>query len=797
MLLAGAILVLGIVASAVAALAWRTSVQDRERETFQASAAHVSGTLETLLRRDTDFVRSMRSVLRMEPDLTATHFDQWIDQLDDRQGQSSSDGAMLVRSVPAGKLGSFEARRDADPAFRQFVGQHVKPLSPTGRSRYCLLSAGSANDFSADVRQRLQGDWCDPRASVRGDHATAAARTRLTQTLTDSGQLGAYSLSTSPGHQSLILEGAVYAPATGRQSVAARRNTVRGWVLGSFDIPALMRSARAGNDDVALTLYHRNGGLSPEYIGRAGTVPSPHSFTFQTGAAVDGTWVIQVIGAPTGGGPSANAQALAIFLAGLVGSALLCALIVVLARSRESAMQLVREKTGQLRHQALHDPLTGLPNRVLALDRAEQMLARARRNNLPVAALYLDVDGFKQINDTFGHPAGDELLRIVAERLEGVIRDGDTAARLGGDEFVVLVEGSTLDAGPELVAERLLEALRKPYDLQDTGRHLTLSASVGLASGLHEDADELLRKADIALYEAKAAGRDRYAVFQSQMRTAIQDRLAVQMDLADALDREELFLQYQPILALNPQRVIGLEALLRWRHPTRGLVCPADFIPIAEETGLIVPIGRWVLEQACHQAARWRQTGLDITMSVNVSARQLDDGTLIEEVRNALTEAALEPSALTLEVTETTLMRDPEATGKLLHMLKALGVRIAIDDFGTGYSSLSYLRQLPADELKIDRSFISGIAADKQSASLLHTFVQLGKALDIETLAEGVEEPAQLETLRREHCDHAQGFLFARPLDVDAVEDFVSEHRHERTPASRPIEKPRRSGAFP
>jgi diguanylate cyclase (GGDEF)-like protein len=474
---------------------------------------------------------------------------------------------------------------------------------------------------------------------------------------------------------------------------------------------------------------------------------------------------------------SANTQGALVFSGGVLVSVLLFALLLVLTRSRERALGMVEEKTGELRHQALHDALTGLPNRVLALDRAEQMLARARRTQATIAALYVDVDGFKHVNDTLGHAAGDEFLRIVAERLQTVIRESDTAARLAGDEFVILLDGATVDAGPELVAERLLDVLREPYELSgDNRRQLTVTASIGVAYGLHCSADELLADADVALYVAKSSGKNRHVVFESEMQTAAQDRLALEMDLADALAQDQLFLVYQPTFDLRSELAIGVEALLRWCHPVRGVIAPDAFIPIAEDSGLIIPIGRWVLENACRQAASWREQGYVLNLSVNVSARQLDQDQLIDDVRHSLESNGLEASTLTIEITETTLMRDADATAKRLAALKDLGVRIAIDDFGTGYSSLAYLRQFPVDALKIDRSFIKGIAGSTQSAALIHTLVRLGKTLSLETLAEGIEDRAQLRALQRQHCDQGQGFLFARPLEVAEIEHFLDAH---------------------
>jgi diguanylate cyclase (GGDEF)-like protein len=424
---------------------------------------------------------------------------------------------------------------------------------------------------------------------------------------------------------------------------------------------------------------------------------------------------------------------------------------------------------------ALHDSLTGLPNRVLALDRAEQMLARARRLQMPVAALFVDIDGFKHVNDSYGHAVGDELLRIFAARLMTIVRETDTAARLGGDEFVVLLEGSALDAGPELVAERLLEVLRHPYDMSHMlVRQLFMTASVGIAVDRDLAADELLRDADLALYEAKSNGRNRYALYEPGMQSASRDHLTLEMDLTEALERQELFLLYQPTVDLRSESVTGVEALIRWRHPTRGVVSPVDFIPIAESSGLIAPIGRWVLNEACRQASIWHRHGHAINMAVNVSGRQLERNELVREVRDALQASDLNPTALTLEITETALMRDAKEVAARLHLLKALGVLIAVDDFGIGYSSWTYLRQFSIDTLKIDRSFIAGIAISNESAVLVHTLIGLGNALGIQTLAEGIEDQAQLEVLRRERCDQGQGFLFSRPLEADTVEQFLN-----------------------
>jgi diguanylate cyclase (GGDEF)-like protein len=448
---------------------------------------------------------------------------------------------------------------------------------------------------------------------------------------------------------------------------------------------------------------------------------------------------------------------------------------------RKLAQEELTSREKELVFLATHDALTGLPNRTLILDRIEQSLTRARAKQEPVAVLFVDLDNFKAINDSLGHGVGDELLCAVAERLEGVIRETDALGRLGGDEFVVVAEGLSLAAGPELIAERLLEAFGEPFSLGDAGEtRVHAKASIGIATGLRPSAEELLRDADIAMYRAKWGGKSHYLVFEAGMEDEAQSRLELEMDLQSALANEEFFLVYQPTFDLQEMTPTGVEALIRWRRPGRGVVQPEDFIPLLEESKMIVDVGAWVLREACAQAARWQQDGRPLELSVNVSQLQLDTDDLIDDVKLALAASGLAPETLTLEITETSLMSNAEETARRLYELKHLGVRIAVDDFGTGYSSLSHLRQFPVDVLKIDRSFVSQLADGGENEILLHTLVQLGKALEIETTAEGIERPQDLSLIRDKECDNGQGFLFTRPLSAQDADSFFRQWSPER-----------------
>jgi len=459
--------------------------------------------------------------------------------------------------------------------------------------------------------------------------------------------------------------------------------------------------------------------------------------------------------------------------------------LVRMCESFEDERQLSHEELAnrekELIFLATHDALTGLPNRTLILDRIEQMLTRARIQQEPVAALFIDLDNFKAINDSLGHTAGDELLCAVAARLEGVVRETDALGRLGGDEFVVIADGLSLAAGPELIAERLLDAFGEPFKLSAAeDASVLVKASLGIATGQRPSAEDLLRDADIAMYRAKWGGKSRYLLFESGMQDEVQSRMELEMDLQSALEKDEFFLVYQPTFDLERMAPTGVEALLRWRRPGRGVVEPDEFISPLEDSGAIVEVGAWVLREACGQAARWHEVGHPMTMAVNVSALQLDTDDFVGHVEEALCSSGFDPGSLTLEITETTLMRNAEATVARLAALKQLGVRIAVDDFGTGYSSFAHLQQFPVDVLKIDRSFISQLAEDNESEIVLHTLVQLGKALSIETTAEGIERPQDLSLIKSKDCDNGQGFLFTRPLTAHDADSFFSQWSQTR-----------------
>ncbi len=454
----------------------------------------------------------------------------------------------------------------------------------------------------------------------------------------------------------------------------------------------------------------------------------------------------------------------------------------------------------QLRELAFHDPLTLLANRNLFRDRVQHALTLARRGRQSVAVMFLDLDNFKDINDTLGHDAGDQLLQAVAQRLVKATRAADTVARLGGDEFGILLEEIWTSAEAEQVATALIEALEKPVSLGTT--EVRVAATIGVAfSAPGAGAEALLSKADIAMYHAKAAGKNRYAIFKPQMQELLQERIRLEADLSRAIENDELYLDYQPIVDLGTRSLLGVEALVRWRHPELGTLMPARFIQVAEECGHIVAIGRWVLMHACRDIVAWRGAvsgGDSLRVSVNISGRHLQHGELVQDVSHALRSSGLEPGNLVIELTESTIMYNTDLNLERLRQLKALGVRLAIDDFGTGYSSLSYLHRFPIDILKIDRSFVSRLTHADDGPELARAVITLGETLGLDSVAEGIEMESQVVALLYLGCVAGQGFLFSEPCSLDELSNssFVARRNSLWTDQAA-SEEQSPSGRFP
>jgi diguanylate cyclase (GGDEF)-like protein len=754
--LAAILIAAGIVVSVLGSRLVASNDRQRARTAFDSAAADVASTLTQALEHEEDLAISARAFVVGNPNASQAAFLRWTRAVEALPRYPELQGAGLVVEVPAAQLPAFEARQEADPTS-PLPGDSFQVLPPGPRPFYCVLALSLTRTVTPADTVPAGFDYCALPTSLRTAFLTAR----------DSGQ-NAYLPYKSGPADVLVVETPVYRGGVVPETIAARRQAFLG-DFGTTVIPRIvLQTALRGHPHMALEFRHGTGS----------------SVAFRSGTATRGArsatldvhygWTMRASEAVYTGGMLSDTKALLLLGGGVVLSVMLGLLLFVLGTGRARARAMVQRKTQELSHQALHDALTDLPNRALALDRAERMLARARREQSVVpAALFVDVDRFKRVNDTYGHAAGDQLLRAVAQRLRGAVREQDTVGRLGGDEFVVLLESATREIPPDAIAERVIEAMREPVVLDDGATALSCSVSIGIAIGTRASADELLRDADLALYAAKAEGKDRAVLFQASMQSSSANHLQLEAELADAVENEQLFLVYQPIFDLNTRKMVSVEALVRWQHPERGVVAPDDFIPLAEETGHIGAIGRWVLDEACRQAAAWKAQGHLIGMAVNVSAHQFDEDGLVHDVRRALSESGIAPSSLTLEITETALMRDVPTASERLQAIKALGVRIAIDDFGTGFSSLAYLRQFSADALKIDRSFIAAINDSRDSAAIIHTLVALGKALHIETLAEGIEGLEQLELLQHEQCDQGQGFLFARPLTPEAVERFL------------------------
>ncbi|MEN8304614.1 MAG: EAL domain-containing protein, partial [Campylobacterota bacterium] len=431
----------------------------------------------------------------------------------------------------------------------------------------------------------------------------------------------------------------------------------------------------------------------------------------------------------------------------------------------------LKKRKEKLRYIAYYDSLTGLPNRLMFLDRLEQFIKHAKRSNKKAVVLFMDLDHFKNINDSFGHTLGDKLLITVAQNLRSVIREEDTISRLGGDEFVVLLENIEKVSDAELIIQKIIEAFEKPVKVDSNIFYLTLSVGASVYPDDAEDAEILLRNADSAMYKAKDLGRDSYQFYTPDMTERSLERVLMEGSLQDALDNSEFEVYYQPQVLAESGEIIGLEALIRWNHPKEGIISPGEFIQIAEETGLIVPIGEWVLEEVCKQQVLWQEKGIKtVVTAVNLAGAQLQQDDLYKKVKMILDKTGCSANLIELEVTEGFIMIDPQRSSELLDKLNMLGIRISIDDFGTGYSSMTYLKRLPIQKLKIDQAFVQDVVIDPDDAAITRAIIALAKGLHMSVIAEGVEEVSQRDFLIKEGCNNIQGYLYSKPLPREKVE---------------------------
>ena len=635
----------------------------RSQESFVASSMGIASTLKQAIQQESSLAISARAFVVANPNASNAEFLSWIGTMQVAKRFPEVSGLGFFVIVRPGQLSQFVARMNADPSQPLASGQSYQVTPPGNRPYYCLEDFGYLN-----------GGPSVPRGY---DECTGLGAALLKTALSGS----KYLPYTAGKKNYLSVETPIYPggviPAASQAGIAHALGVVGLTTLPSF----VLEQSLEGHPGTAVAFHYGSG--SSKVTFKAGAAPAGSQ---STSVNLRNGWHVETSAMVTGSGLLGNENALALLLAGFVLSLLLGTLIYVLGTGRSRALVLVEERTRELHHQALHDSLTQLPNRALILDRIDQMLARSRREHTPVAVLFLDLDNFKDVNDTLGHAAGDQLLIAVAARLTSAIRQEDTVGRLGGDEFVVLAEGASLAAGAEVVAQRILDVLGTPFEITGSDTPLVVTASIGIAEDGRATPDELLRDADIALYQAKAAGKKCAVVFVPAMQGAVDDTRHLEMDLNVALEANQFFLLYQPTFDLSSGSFTGVEALLRWRHPTRGVIQPDDFIPALEASGLIMPVGRWVLEEACRQGAAWQRQGHHVTVSINVSAKQLERDQIVVDVHDALTNSGFDPSLCVLELTETTLMQNVDDTVGRLTLLKALGVRVAIDDFGTGYS---------------------------------------------------------------------------------------------------------------
>jgi diguanylate cyclase (GGDEF)-like protein len=755
----------------------RTDASDA-RQAFPRTSAGFASTLKLAVQHEEDLIISASTFFAGHPKASAGEFDTWVKWAQALHRYPELEKLGLVALVRAPELPAFEAR---------ITGHALKPLAsgslPTLANRgaratvprpnaasfrivpggtrpfYCFASVELARSPVKHTPARL--DYCSLTPGLLSSRDSA---------------LSIYAPTSVGRSRGLAVEAPVYKGNLPPYSVGGRRGALVGWLREVLVPGVVLQQILRGHPEYAVHLRYKTRSSN---VAFANGTPQPggqsNTINLHNG------WTVRTFGPPVpGAGVLADGPALALLIVGGLLSALLGLLVFVLATGRRPP------KRPKPSHSDLYDALTGLPNRALTLDRAERMVARTGRQSGTLAgALFIDIDWFKDVNDKLGQAAGDELLRIFGRRLEGVVRGEDTVGRFGGDEFVVLVESAARGVRLDSLAGRMIEALHKPVELNDFGPRFFSTASIGVAFGRYATHEDLLRDAQMALTAAKTAGKDRYTLFNANMRTIIESRAVLEDELNTALQEKQFFLLYQPIYDLTTRKVVGLEALIRWMHPKQGVLPPGDFMPLAEESGQIVPIGRWMLEEACSRGAAWNVAGHRVGVSAKVSANQLNRDGFVTDVRRALQQSGIEPALLTLEIAETTVMRDLAATGERLAEIRQLGVRIAIDDFGgSGYARHSDLQQMPLDALKVDRSSLAASEDVDYRSWLLEAILVFGRDLSLAVIATGIETDEQMATLEALGCTMVQGSFAGKPATADGVEALLNADLPAASPSA-------------
>ena len=777
----------GIVGALLGAQSVAHTDSVKAQQTFHRTSAAMASTLQLGIRHQEEIATGASTFFAGTPNPVPAEFATWAQWAHALSRHPELERLTLLKLVRASELPVFAARLKglpieptaaaraaaaADGLHVSAAGLHVVPAGlhvfPASEHHYFCLAAAEVSRHAVNAPAGL--DYCALTAAPLLSRGSGLSIDTMVST----------------GHESaLVVLSPVYAGHAVPVTEAGRQAAFVGWLRQVLVPAAVLRQALKGHPEAAVRLRYRTG--RSKFIFTAGTVQSgAQSATVN----LHNGWAARTYGPPATIGVLSDGSALALLLTGIVLSGVLGLLIFSLGTGTATGSgRAAASPAPRPPSEDLYDPVTGLPNRALMLDRAGRMLARAgRQSGMLVGALFIDIDWFQDVTAKLGDGAGDQLLKIVAARLENVIRGHDTVGRLGGDEFVVLVESAARGARLDSLARRVIEAMHKPVELEGFAPSFVMTASIGVAFGRYATTEDMLRDAQLALHAAKAAGRDRYTLFNANMRSVIEGRGVLEVELNTAVQNGQFMLLYDPIYDLATGRVSDLEADIRWCHPTQGVLPPEDFIQLAEEIGLIVPIGRWMLEEACGRAAAWNVAGHRVGVTVKVSPHQMNREGFTTDVLRALQQSGIDPSQLTLAIPETAVMGNIDASAARLTEVKRLGVRVAIDEFGSGYSNHADLQRLPVDFLNVDRRALAASDDDDYRSWLLQTILVLGRDLSLTVIAKGIETAEQLGAVQEMGCTMVQGALLGKPMPASDVEGvFGTTLAVERPASSSPL----------